>query len=144
MKILFLKNVARVGQANEVKEVADGYAKYLLNNGFGVVATDSVIKQASKKIEEQKMKAQGEESFARELAKKTEGLVLTITGTANAKGNLYKSLHAKDVAEELTKKIIIGVDPDLLEEVTIKNKGTHKVNIVFKGKVLGSVEVEVI
>jgi len=143
MKILFLKNVPRVGLANEVKEVADGYAKYLLNNNLGVVATDGVIKQNQKKIEESKMKALGEESFAHEIAKKVEGLKLQITGNSNPKGNLYKSFHAKDIAEELTKKLIIGVSENLIQEITIKNKGIHTANIVFKGKKLGSFEVEV-
>lgn len=144
MKILFLKNVPRVGQMHEVKEVADGYASFLLKNGSATVATDSAMKQASKKIEEAKMKAKGEESFAHEIAKKVQGLTLQIKGNANPKGNLYKSFHAKDIAEELTKKLIIGVSEELLEEVTIKNTGIHNVNIIFKGKKLGSFEVEVL
>jgi len=144
MKILFLKNVSRVGQMNEVKDVADGYAKYLINNGLGVVATDAVVKQASKRIEEQKMKAKGEESFAKEIAKKVEGLKIQVKGNPNPKGGLYKSIHADTIAEELTKKMIVGVPENLIQEISIKTTGVHKANIVFKGEVLGSFEVEVV
>ncbi len=144
MKIIFVKSVARVGHIGEVKEFADGYASFLIKNGSAKVATDALIKQYKAKTEEAAMKSLGEESFAKELVKKVDGLALQIKGNSNEKGNLYKSFHAKDVAAELTKKIIVGVDENLLEEITIKNKGLHKVNIVFKGKVLGNFEVEVV
>lgn len=144
MKILFLKNVPRQGIAGEVKEVADGFASFLLKSGSVVVATPQVIEQNKKKIEEAAMRAKGEESFMKDLAKKLDGFKLVIKGNSNPKGNLYKSFHAKDIAEALTKEIVVGVNEENLEDVTIKNKGLHDVGFVYKGKKLATVSVEII
>jgi large subunit ribosomal protein L9 len=143
MKILFIKSVTKVGHVGEVKEFADGYGQFLIKNGSGILATESTIKQNQKKVEEAVMKKNGEESFVKELAKKVSGLKIEMKGQANKNGGLYKSVHAKEVAEALTKKVIVGVSEHLLEEVNIKNTGMHKVNVIYKAKILGSFEVEV-
>ena len=144
MKILFLKNVARVAQAGEIKELAQGYASFILKSGSGVVATDVVIKQNQKKIEEATMRAKGEESMAHEIAKRVEGKTFTIKGGANAKGSLYKAFHKKDVQEAITKDIVVSVPEHLLEDVNLKLTGKHKMNLVYKGKPLATFEVEIV
>ena len=50
MKILFTKNVARQGVVGEVKEVADGYAQFLITSGNAVKATSDVVKANENKI----------------------------------------------------------------------------------------------
>lgn len=144
MKILFIKNVGRQGQAGEVKDVAQGYGTFLINNGQAVVATDAVIAQNKKKIEEAKLKSQGEESMAREIAKRVEGKVIQVKGGANNKGNLYKAIHKKDVVDAISKEIVVSVPESLLEDVSIKLTGKHLLKIVYKGKELSRFEIEVV
>ncbi len=144
MKILFLKNVARVGQVGEVKEVAQGHANFILKSGVGVIATDTIIKQNQKKIEEAQMRAKGEESMAHEIAKRVEGKTFQIKGGANSKGSLYKAFHKSDVAQAMVKEIIVSVPENLLEDVNLKLTGKHKLNMVYKGKVLSTFDVEII
>ena len=144
MKILFLKNVARVGQAGEVKEVAQGHANFILKSGAGVVATDAIIKQNQKKIEEATMRAKGEESMAHEIAKRVEGKSFQIKGGANSKGSLYKAFHKSDVQAAITKEIAVSVPENLLEDVNLKLTGNHKLNLIFKGKVLAEFIIEII
>ncbi len=144
MKVLFLKNVPRQGQVGEVKEVSQGFATYLLANGSVVVATDGVIKQNAKKIEESQMKAKGEESYSKDVAKKLDGQVISIKGGASSKGSLYKALHKNDILDATSKEIVVTVPGSLLEDVSIKSTGKHKINLVYKGKNLGSFQVEVV
>ncbi len=144
MKILFLKNVPRVGQVGEVKEVAQGHANFILKSGAGIVATDSILKQHIKKIEEASMKAKGEESMAHEIAKRVDGKIFRIMGGANSKGSLYKAFKKHDVQEAITKEIIVAVPENFLEDVNLKLTGKHKLNLVYKGKILTTFEIEIV
>lgn len=143
MKILFVKNVPRQGQAGEVKEVSGGFATFLLNSGSVVVATDAVIKQNQKKIEEAKIKAMGEESMAHEIGKRVDGKIFHIKGGANNKGSLYKAIHKKDILDAISKEIIVTVPENLLEDISIKLTGKHVLKLTYKSKTLATFEVEV-
>jgi large subunit ribosomal protein L9 len=143
MKILFVKNVPRQGQAGEVKEVSNGFASFLLNSGGAVVATDAVIKQNQKKIEGAKIKAMGEESMAHEIGKRVDGKVFTIKGGANNKGSLYKAVHKQDVLDAIAKEIVVSVPEYLLEDVNIKLTGKHLLHLVYKAKKIADFEIEI-
>ena len=46
MKIILLKDIPKIGQKNDIKEVADGYAlNFILPRGLGVKATEAEIKK---------------------------------------------------------------------------------------------------
>ncbi len=144
MKILFVKNVPRQGQAGDVKDVAQGFAQHLIGSGAAIVATDAVIKQNQKKIEEAKLRAQGEDSMAHEIGKRVEGKTFSIKGGANNKGSLYKAIHKTDVLNAIAKEIIVSVPEYLLEDVNIKLTGKHKLNLVYKTKNIATFEIEIV
>lgn len=137
MKILFVKNVSRQGVVGEVKEVPNGFAQFLINNKSAVVATDAVVKANAAKIEEQKMKAKGEESFVSDVAAKLKGREVKIKGGANNKGSLYKALHKKDILEILSRELVVTVPENMFGEVSIKQTGQHSIPMEYKGKNLG-------
>jgi large subunit ribosomal protein L9 len=144
MKILFIKNVARQGQAGEVKDMSDGFANHLIRNGQAVVATAAVVKQNAKKIEEAGIKAKGEESMAYEIAKRVDGKTFSLKAGANNKGSLYKAIHKEDILNAIAKEIVVSVPEYLLEDVNIKLTGKHKLVLVFKNKTIATFEVEVV
>jgi large subunit ribosomal protein L9 len=144
MKILFIKNVGRQGTAGEVKEVAQGFGQHLINNGQAIVATDAVIKQNQKKIEETKLKSKGEESMAFEIGKRVDGKVFPIKGGANNKGSLYKAVHKIDVLDAISKEIVVTVPEYLIGDVNIKLTGKHLLKINYKGKEIAKFEIEIV
>jgi large subunit ribosomal protein L9 len=144
MKILFVKNVGRQGQAGEVKEVPQGFAQHLINAGQAVVATDAVIKQNQKKIEEANLKAKGEESMAYEIGKRVDGKTFSIKGGANNKGSLYKAIHKQDVLNAISREIVVSVPETLLGDVNLKLTGKHPLKLSYKGKDLAKFEIEII
>ena len=137
MKILFLKSVPRQGQAGEVKDLSQGFAAFIIKSGAGVVATDAVIKQNAKKIEETKLKSKGEESYAYGVAEKLKDTEIKIKGGANNKGSLYKAIHRGDVIEAMNKVAVINVPENLLEDISIKLTGKYPIKMTYKGKNLG-------
>ena len=67
MKVLLLQNIKGLGNAGDVKEVADGYARnYLIPRGMVVPATPSNLKKAEyqRRIEEEKLKRRTEDAQA--------------------------------------------------------------------------------
>lgn len=144
MKVLFLKGVARVGKVGEIKEVNDGYARnFLLKGGYAVEATPAIVAKNQKDIENQKLKNATDEAFSKSIAKKLEEVEIVIEAgkNKNEKGGLYKSLHATDLAIEASKLIGTNLPSEMFEEITIKNIGSYKLAILFKGKKIGEAGV---
>ena len=56
MKIILLKNIDKLGQAGDIKEVADGYARnFLLPQGLARLATPQAIQTAKKQQQQNKI-----------------------------------------------------------------------------------------
>jgi large subunit ribosomal protein L9 len=144
MKILFVKNVTRQGVVGDVKEVPQGFAQHLIKNGQAVVATDAVVAQNKKKIDEAQLKSKGEESMAKEIASRVNGKIFQIKGGANNKGSLYKAIHKNDVLDALSKEIVVTVPENLLGEVSLKLTGKHQLKLGYKGKDIATFEVEIV
>lgn len=105
MKLLLTKNVARLGLVGEVVDVTGGYARnFLIPRGVGVQPTAANMKR----IEADKVKMQELEaarlSSLRALAERLNGADITVVEKANASGELYGSVTARKIAEELQKE----------------------------------------
>jgi len=136
MQIILLKDIAKLGKKNDIKDVSSGYAlNLLIPRGDAVAAT----KQSRKQVEVQKIKAEGERKVEDELqAKNIEGLnktVLTVKGKANDKGHLFAGLHQKEIAAELFKQTRLQISPESIQlEHPIKEVGEHTISVAAGGK----------
>ena len=57
MKVIFLEDVKGKGKKGDVKEIADGYAKFLITNKKAVAATNAnmaTLKGQQKRVEKDK------------------------------------------------------------------------------------------
>ncbi len=106
MKIILIKDDAKLGKSGTVKEVADSYAtNVLIPKGIAVVATkDNLTKLQQKKEKEQRDYELKLAEAAEMSGKLSEMKELTITVKASAEGKLFGSVTNKDVADELNKK----------------------------------------
>lgn len=148
MKIVLLKDVAKVGKRGEVKEVSDGYARnFLILQNLALLATPATIK----KVEEEKksksaIRERAHEEFHRLRAALMErGIV--IKKTADEKGKLYAAVSAKEVMEGLA-KLGFPIPEKMNEEMIafdapIKTPGTHEAKITFAPGEVISIKVEV-
>src|SRR3989338_6599012 len=90
MKVILTKDVAKLGNAGEIKNVADGYARnFLLRLKFAELATTSKIAEAEKRAESrEKDRAKFKEKSDDELKKLAEEKII-FKRKANEKGHLY-------------------------------------------------------
>src|SRR5918998_139254 len=102
MKIVLLKDVANLGTAGEVKEVADGYARnYLVPQGFATLATKGLIKQAQERAEAQRKREFKARTDAEALSQRINGVTLRFTVKVGELDRLYGSITNVDIAERL-------------------------------------------
>jgi len=131
MKVVFIKDVTRVGRAGEVKEVADGYAKnFLLPKKLALPATPSSIKMAEALLRKEE---QGQQLHAEELvevARQLEGLSLDFKMKVMEEGRLYGSIRDNQIAEELKRLTGIDIERTRIELLEpIRQVGSYELTI---------------
>ncbi|MFQ5661707.1 MAG: 50S ribosomal protein L9 [Candidatus Paceibacteria bacterium] len=129
MKIILLKDVAKVGQKFDVKNVSDGYAmNFLFPNNLAEPATEKKIKS----LETAKLQHEAEDKVHQDLLLKNlkalDGASVEMEGKANEKGHLFKGIHIEEIAEELKKQDHIDLKPEYIQlEHPIKEVGEFDV-----------------
>ncbi|MBV8895892.1 MAG: 50S ribosomal protein L9 [Acidobacteriaceae bacterium] len=130
MEVILREDVDKVGNRGSVVKVADGYARnYLLPKRLAVPATD-----ANKKIVEQErdaylrreVKAKGD---AEQLGQIMGSVVLTFRQRVGENNQLFGSVTAKDIADQLEAQKY-HIDRRKVElEAPIRTLGEHQVNL---------------
>lgn len=136
MKIIFLKDVLKVGRRGEVKKVSDGYGRnFLIAKGFAEIATNSSIKKfnTEQTLQKEKKGKIHEEFHALKEALTGGGVV--IRKKTDEKGHLYSKVTAEEIIEALKKANY--PTPDKFNKKIIKIKtqiktlGEHEAKIHF-------------
>ena len=136
MKVIFLKDVQRVGKKYDIKEVNDGYAlNFLLPQKLAEVATTKAVADLEKRKKEIIVEREIQEELLSKNLEQIKGKAITIKGKANEKGSLFSAIHKKEIKEELEKehKIEIGEEFIILDK-PIKEVGEFEIPIEIKHK----------
>jgi large subunit ribosomal protein L9 len=105
MKVIFLKDVPRVGKRYEVKNVNDGYAlNFLLPHKMVELATPKALKELETKKREIVVERQVQEDLLLRNLEELKGKTITITSKANEKGSLFSAIHKKEILEAMLKQ----------------------------------------
>jgi large subunit ribosomal protein L9 len=143
MQVLFLKDVAGVASAGQVKNVNDGYARnYLLPHKLAVVASQGAVKQAEsikQAAARREAKTLGE---AQELAKQLGQVKLTFRAKAGEGDRLFGSITSGDISDALAREKHIMIDKRKIEmEAPIKELGERPVSIKIHPDVTAQVTI---
>jgi large subunit ribosomal protein L9 len=131
MEVLLLQDVDQLGQAGDVKKVADGYARnYLFPRNLAALATPGAIKQAERQRLADTRRRARELSEAQALAQILDGTIVTFQAHAGESDRLYGSITNVNIAEALEEKVGQEVDRRKIDlEEPLKELGTHAVTI---------------
>ncbi len=135
MKVILIKDVARLGRKSEVKDVPSGHAlNFLIPRKFAVIATDEQLKRIGE--EEKQHGAQKEHAqkvFMDACAVLAEKRI-RYPAPANEKGHLFKGINADDIQKylESTEHIVLQKQVILLAH-PIKELGIHEIPLSFGG-----------
>jgi large subunit ribosomal protein L9 len=131
MEVLLLQDVERLGQAGEVRRVADGYARnFLFPRHLAVVATPGAIKQAERQRKAEVRREAKALTEAQALAQVLDGQTVTFQARAGETDRLYGSITNVHIADALTEQVGQEVDRRKIDlEEPLKDLGTHAVTI---------------
>ncbi len=138
MKVLLLQDVKKIGKKNEVKEVADGYARnFLFARKLAVPADEGAMKMKAHIDAGEKALIDGYAKRAAQLKKD----VLEFRVKAGAKGEVFGSVTAEDIRKTLAAKgygeVRIGLEKPL------RKTGTHEVPVDFGKGVRGIAKISI-
>ena len=131
MKVILLKNVPKVGNAFDVKDVKPGFARnFLIPEGLAEIATDAAIAQ----IQERRAKAAAAHEAtlaeATEHIKALDGKSVTLSEKANEKGHLFAGIHRAEIIAAIQEQLSATLmEEHILTEEAIKETGEHAVEI---------------
>ncbi len=128
MKIILLKDIAKIGKRGEVREVADGYAiNVLIKKGDACMATPSELAKWKSKEDAKIHKKELQTSAFSVLIDRLRTTSLVISDKKHDnKGQLFASVKDTDIADAIFSSIQVSIDPKQITITTpIKSIGTH-------------------
>ncbi len=136
MKVIFLKDVPRVGKRNDVKEISDGYAvNFLFPRKLAVMATPQNLSVLERSQKEVTIKREVQEGLLIKNLEEIKGIVLTIKSKANEKGSLFQAIHKKELVAAIQKEKHVEIDEDFIVlEKPVKEIGEFEIPVLIKGK----------
>lgn len=133
MKVIFLKDIPRVGRRYDVKEVSDGYARNFL---FPQKAVEIATPAALSALKKKKAETEGTRKVREDLLLKNlediKNARVTIKAKMNEKGHLFASIHNNEITNALKAQTGLSIDPsfiDLTEPVKTMGEHTIIVNV---------------
>ncbi|MGN0006504.1 MAG: 50S ribosomal protein L9 [Alistipes sp.] len=143
MEIILIKDVEKLGYANDIVKVKAGYANnYLIPQGFAKAATASAKKVLAENLKQRAHKDAKILADAQALAEKIANLPLTFTVKAE-EGKIFGSITSADVAEALAAKGI-EVDKKNIGVESIKTVGEYKATVKLHREVKAEVALHVV
>ena len=143
MEIILIKDVEKLGYANDIVKVKAGYANnYLIPQGLAKAATASAKKVLAENLKQRAHKGAKILADAQALAEKIANLPLTFTVKAE-EGKIFGSITSADVAEALAAKGI-EVDKKNIGVESIKTVGEYKATVKLHREVKAEVALHVV
>lgn len=130
MKVILLRDIARLGQRGELKDVADGYAiNVLIKKGDALQATPAELSKWKQLKESKEHKKELASSTFAQLVDSLKRTSVVITGKkADQKGQLFASIKEADIADAIFTAVKMSIDPkQVIIPSPIKHHGTHEV-----------------
>ncbi|MEK7219262.1 MAG: 50S ribosomal protein L9 [Patescibacteria group bacterium] len=134
MKVIFLKDVPRVGKRHDIKEVPDGYAmNFLIPRGLAQTATPKAVAELELRKKEVVIEREVQETLLLKNLEEIKGKIVMMKSKANDKGHLFSAIHKKEIIEELKRQQNANIDEDFIVlEKPIKEIGEFEIPIEVK------------
>lgn len=129
MKIIFIEDVRKQAKKDEIKEVKDGYAKFLISKKLAVPYTEKSMNVLQGEITERNLKEQELIAECNKIKNKLKDKKIEFKVKTGTNDKVFGTITAKQISEELSK---MGYDIDkkkIMIDDEINSLGTHIVTI---------------
>jgi large subunit ribosomal protein L9 len=128
MKVILLKDIAKLGKRGEVKEVSEGYGmNVLIRKGDAVMATQAELARWKSKEDAKLHKKELATSTFTVLVDALRATTVTVSGKKHdEKGQLFAAVKEVDIADAIFQATKFSVDPkQVILTSPIKSIGKH-------------------
>ena len=144
MEIILKEDIIGLGYKNDIVNVKSGYGRnYLIPQGKGVIATPMAKKILAENLKQQAHKLAALKEAAEKKAEGIKDVALTIAAKVSTTGQLYGSVGANQVAEEL-KKLGHEIERKIITMKEAKTVGDFVALVHFHKEVVVEIPVKVI
>ncbi len=146
MEVILKKDVQNIGEAGDIVNVKDGYARnFLLPQNFAEIATKGAKENREKNLARIKAKQEKLHAEALEMAKKIEELgLIEFSAKAGESGKLFGAITTKRLAEEIKAKTNLDIDRKTISlDAPINKLGSFNMTIKLTSKVKVTLGVNV-
>jgi len=129
LKVMLTKDVANVGAAGEIKDVADGYGRnFLIPRKLAVVARRGVEAEARRIRDAASRREAKERDEAQELAEQIGNKTVVVRLRAGSEDKVFGAITNEDIAVALRQQQQVEIDRRKIElKEPIKQLGEHVV-----------------
>jgi len=144
MKVIFIKDLKKQGNKNEIKEVKDGYAQnFLIKNGYALPATTSNLEKVQKKVVENKLEETLLIKEMEEIKKKIEKENIVFKVRTGKQDMMFGKISTKQIKKELNDRGY-GIEKTAIKTNSdITSLGVHNIEIELHKKVIAIVKIKV-
>lgn len=145
MKVILLRDIARLGQRGEIKEVAEGYAiNVLVKKGDALMATPAELAKWKQKEEAKIHKKElATNTFTQLVTMLHQNPIVITNKKADAKGQLFASIKEADIVDAIFEITKMSIDSKQVHIPTvIKSLGKHPITLQ-QGTQKESLQIEV-
>ncbi len=146
MKVILAKDYEKLGNAGDIINVKDGFAKnYLIPNNIVLLLNKGNLNQMEIVKKSLIKKDAGNIAEAKKLLELIDKAVITIKVNSSPEGRLFGSITNKDVAEKILEVKKIELDRKKIElEEHIKEVGTYNVTVKLYKDVKAVIQLEIV
>lgn len=103
MKVIFIKDLKKQGKKGDIKDIKDGYANFLINEGYVTMATTGNLKHfnTEKNLEEEQ--EQLKINNCKQIKEKLEKITISIKVKTGTLDKVFGSVSTKQIVTALTK-----------------------------------------
>ncbi len=134
MKVILKHDVNKLGYANEIVKVKNGYGRnYLIPQGFAIMLTPSSEKEHAELTRQKAFKEDKIRNQSETLAKALENITVKVGAKAGTSGKIFGSVNAIQISDAIKEQYNFDIDRKkiVIDGESVKELGSYsaKINI---------------
>ncbi len=145
MKVILIEDVKGKGKKDEIIEVANGYAQYLITSKLAVAANDENLKVLAQEKERQRQQEIQHLNLMKKIASEIDGKSITLTLQVGADGKRFGSITTKQIVEAFEQKYGTVIDKKKIElQSDLSSAGIYSVIVNLDKQVRATFDVNIV